>query len=543
MNATTGLGRRHFLAGAGAVLGAGMVRQAAAFQGLGPQGGVNAIPVPSRAHGRPMNLILYFTDECRADALACYGNPVTRTPNFDRLAREGALFRNCHAQNPVCAQSRCSLLTGWPTSVRGHRSLFYLLRRDEPNMFRYLKNAGYDVFFFGKNDALTPDSFTDSVTEWKDLMPAGAGASFAAAMRGSRPAGPTTMLFPGGGDRRKQPDYLMVQEAIRILERREADRPFCIFLPLLQPHPPYMAPQGFDDLYKPGDLPALVPPGLPGKPNFHQAIRERFGLANVDDATFRKVRAAYYGQVSYSDWVLGELMEAMARTGRDRDTALIVSSDHGDYAGDYGLIEKWPSGLESCLTHVPLIARVPGGKPGVDSPGMVELYDVMATFLELGNTRTTHTNFARSLLPQINGAAPDMTRAAFSEGGYNVYEPQAFEPRLGGIYGPKTELQNDRPETITRSASVKTQRYSYIARPVGQSELYDREADPMETRNLIASRAHAKVRAELQQRLLNWYIDTTGVPEENRDARDMPPFVRNPAFPDAAAQATQLLNN
>ena len=247
--------------------------------------------------------------------------------------------------------------------------------------------------------------------------------------------------------------------------------------------------------------------------------------------------------MSYSDWVLGELMEAMARTGRDRDTALIVSSDHGDYAGDYGLIEKWPSGLESCLTHVPLIARVPGGKPGVDSPGMVELYDVMATFLELGNTRTTHTNFARSLLPQINGAAPDMTRAAFSEGGYNVYEPQAFEPRLGGIYGPKTELQNDRPETITRSASVKTQRYSYIARPVGQSELYDREADPMETRNLIASRAHAKVRAELQQRLLNWYIDTTGVPEENRDARDMPPFVRNPAFPDAAAQATQLLNN
>lgn len=105
---------------------------------------------------------------CRADALACYGNPVTKTPNLDLLAWQGTIFRNCHVQNPVCAQSRCSMLTGWPTSVRGHRSLYYLLRKTEPNMFRYLKNAGYDVFFFGKNDALTPDSVADSVTEWED---------------------------------------------------------------------------------------------------------------------------------------------------------------------------------------------------------------------------------------------------------------------------------------------------------------------------------------------------------------------------------------
>lgn len=538
--AMKGFDRRHFLAGAGTLVGAGLMAPAQALPGSGPQGSANAIPIPRRENGRPMNLILYFMDECRADALACYGNPVTRTPNLDRLAHEGALFRNCHVQNPVCAQSRCSLLTGWPTSVRGHRSLYYLLRRNEPNMFRYLKNVGYDVFFFGKNDALTPDSFADSVTEWKDIMPAGGGFG---GLRGAKLPGPTTMLFPGGGDRRKQPDYLMVQEAIRVLERREADRPFCIFLPLFQPHPPYMAPEGFDGLYKPESLPVLVPPGLPGKPNFHQAIRDHYGLAGVDDAILRKVRATYYGQVSFSDWVLGELMEAMSRTGRDRDTALVVSSDHGDYAGDYGLIEKWPSGLESCLTNVPLIARVPGGKAGVDDHGMVELYDIMATFLELGNTRATHTNFARSLLPQIQGGPSDMKRAAFSEGGYNIYEPQAFEPKLGGLYAAKTDLQNDRPETITRCASVKTQRYSYVARPAGRSELYDRQADPMETRNLIDSRSHAGARAEMETRLLNWYIDTSGVPEEYRDARDMPPYVHNADFPDAQQRMRQLLDN
>ncbi|WP_395407389.1 sulfatase-like hydrolase/transferase [Pseudoduganella sp. UC29_106] len=100
------------------------------------------------ASGRP-NMILYFPDEMRADTLGCYGNPTVQTPNFDRLAREGARFENCHAQHPVCGASRCSMLTGWPTSVHGHRSLYYFLRPDEPNMFRYLKRAGYDVLLAG----------------------------------------------------------------------------------------------------------------------------------------------------------------------------------------------------------------------------------------------------------------------------------------------------------------------------------------------------------------------------------------------------------
>lgn len=295
-------------------------------------------------------------------------------------------------------------------------------------------------------------------------------------------------------------------------------------------------------MYAPGDLAALAPPGLSKKPDFHAAIREKFGLTHVDDATLRKVRATYYGQVSYSDWLLGELMEAIERTGHANDTALIASSDHGDYAGDYGLIEKWPSGLESNLTHVPLIARVPGGKAGGVAPDMVELFDIMPTFLELGGTRATHTNFARSLMPQIRGGAGDPNRAAFSEGGYNVYEPQAFEPRETGLYGAKTNLQNDRPETIERAASIKTQQYTYISRPGGQSELYDRAKDPLETDNLIDNTDHARVRADLQGRLLNWYIDTSGVPAQGRDARDMPEFIPDEPFADKEAKAMELLD-
>lgn len=517
------LSRRRLLGMAGlSVLGAGMMQSAAFAQ------------VPG--YGSRPNLILFFPDEMRADALACYGNPVTRTPNFDRLASEGARFENCHVQYPVCGASRCSLLTGWPTSVHGHRSLYYYLRPDEPNMFRYLKQAGYDVFWFGKNDALAQQSFPDSVTEWRDAAGVNAG------VRGRPSNGPTTMLFPGGGDRRQTGDYRLLQFAIQVLERKEADRPFCIFLPLTEPHPPYTVPADFDTLYKPGDLPALVPPDLPKKPIFFQAMREKYGLKNVSDAELRKVRATYYGQVSYSDWLLGELMEALERTGHAKDTALIASSDHGDYAGDYGLIEKWPSGLESCLTHVPLIARTPGGTAGHVGREMNELYDIMATFLDLAGTRATHTHFARSLLPQLHGAAGDPKRAAFTEGGYNIYEPQAFEPEAGGLYAPKTELQNERPETITRCASIKTPRYTFIARPAGQSELYDRQSDAGETRNLIDSKAHEGVREELQLRLVNWYIDTSGVPASDKDPRDLPPYYPTPRQTAAPGERERLLD-
>jgi choline-sulfatase len=69
------------------------------------------------------------------------------------------------------------------------------------------------------------------------------------------------------------------------------------------------------------------------------------------------------------------------KTGHASDTALFVTSDHGDYAGNYGLVEKWPSGLEDCLTRVPMIGRVPGAKQGVVGTDMVEMYDVMQTFL------------------------------------------------------------------------------------------------------------------------------------------------------------------
>merc|ERR1719326_570287 len=104
----------------------------------------------------------------------------------------------------------------------------------------------------------------------------------------------------------------------------------------------------------------------------------------------QQVRASYLSGVSYSDHLFGELMKELDSTALAENTAVFVWSDHGDYAGDYGLVEKWPSGMEDVLTRVPLIARVPGvtnTSQGVKRDEPTQLLDVMKTVLNLANVQ------------------------------------------------------------------------------------------------------------------------------------------------------------
>lgn len=470
------------------------------------------------------NMVLFMPDELRADALGCYGNSIVQTPNFDRVAAEGTLFSNCHVQFPVCTQSRCSIMTGWPANARGHRSLYYPLQGNEPNMFRYLREAGYDTYWFGKNDLLTPDAFADSVTCWSDVP-----ATYSHYRPAPTPEAPdaTTFLYqPLPDDPRLTWDYSLVAKAIDVLKQSEHERPFCIFLPIFQPHPPYAAPRSFHEMYALSDIPPLVPPGLAGRPGFHDALRAEYGLADVSEETLRKIRAIYLGQVSYTDWLLGELLDGMERSGRNSDTALFILSDHGDYTGDYGLVEKWPNGLEDALTHIPLIARVPGGARAHRVDAMVEAYDIMPTCLELAGTQARHTHFAQSLLPELAGGEGDSQRAAFTSGGHNPDETQAFDKMddVPQVYRPKARLMNTAPRFLARAESIRTRQYKLILRPRGVSELYDCIEDPQLRYNRFDDPALAEVQDELDDRLTDHLIETSGVTPLKRDPRGMPPF-------------------
>ena len=471
---------------------------------------------------KPLNFIFFQPDEMRAESLACYGHPVIKTPNYDRLAAEGVRFDQCHVQNAQCTPSRVSMMTGLYPHCAGHRSMWHLIRPHEPHLFKYLYEAGYDIHWYGKNDLLARDSLSciKEYYEHKDDK------------RKNRWQSGDKEFYsfdfePLNCEREEVADYVKVKSGIDFLNnRRDDDNPFFLFLPLLQPHPGYTTHRDFYDMYDPGDIPDLRPAGLDKKPDFYALIRKYRRLDELSEDFFRKLNAVYLGMISYTDWLLGELMTVMEEKGLFDNTVLIVSSDHGDWAGDYGLVEKWPSDYSDALTRVPLLVKAPGNKAGHVVEGPVEMFDLMPSVLELAGLSPTHTHFARSFVPQLRGEAEDKDRLVFAEGGYETQEPHAFEgrwdwrkPNKDGIYFPKGKLQQEVPESVCRTTMIRRLNHKLIRRTAGQDELYDLKNDPRELENLIDDPGMQETKLDLERSMLDWFMRTSDTVPVGGDPR------------------------
>jgi len=479
-----------------------------------------------------MNFIIFQPDELRAESVGCYGHPLAPTPNIDALASQGTRFDQCHVQHSVCTPSRCSMMTGWYPHVRGHRTLWHLLRPDEPNMLKYLKQAGYNVLMYGKNDLLAQESFADSVTEAKSH---GGGKFGKNPYAVDDPRYYSFLFAPYDGPLEEHGDYANVHAAIDFL-RTKPTEPFCLFLPLTFPHCPYSAPQPWHDLIDPDDLPPLRPADLPNRPEFHALIRQYRHIDQLSPAEqeklLRKIQAVYLGMTGFIDHLLGELLAALDESGLADSTTVTFTSDHGDYAGDYGLVEKWPSAAEDVITRVPLIVRTPGGKAGHVVAEPVELFDLMATTLEQAGVASEHSHFARSYTEQLQGAAGDANRVAITEGGYARHEAHCFEGRpdrdifardAANIYYPKGQQQQDHPDSVGRVVAMRTQTHRFVYRPTGQCELYNLATDPQELYNLYDNSEHATehttVQRELEEKLMKWLVQTSDVTPFATDPR------------------------
>ncbi len=474
------------------------------------------------------NILYINPDQMRADALACYGHPVAKTPNFDRLAAMGVRYEQCHVQHTVCTPSRCSFMTGWYPHVRGHRTLWHPLQKDEPNTLKYLKQAGYDVHWIGKNDLLAEDAFADSVTavhqwHWPSQWPSNPFAF-------GEPGYYSFLMTATPGETMDGSCYHRAANLIR--EKQSSERPWMIFLPTLYPHCPFTCPEPWYSLYDPDSLPDFRPADLAGKPAFHRLIRQYRRLDAMDPAVLRKIAAVYLGMISYQDHLLGELLDTLGATGQLANTAIFLFSDHGEWAGDYGLVEKWSSALDDCLTRIPMIVKTPGCKAGHAVREPIECFDIVPTTLELAGVELRHTQFGRSMLPTQHGGAGDPDRAVFAEAGYGHHEPHCFEAVPGGFqdigdnpkgnYYPKGRQQQDHPHSVTRCTMIRTATHKLVRRPDDVSELYDLLNDPAETVNQCDAPAYAAVQAGLERRLLDWYIRTSDVTPFARQNRNHP---------------------
>ena len=361
------------------------------------------------------NFILFQPDELRAESLGCYGHPTSITPNYDRFARQATRFEQAHTSHTVCSQSRAAFMTGWPTHVHGHRTLSYLLHGSEPNLLKTLKRAGYTVVWWGKNDLLARDAWEESVTQRPIKRGDDNGRNPFAT---DDPRYKTMLRDPPTGGLNGSRDYARVAAAVTWLRTR-AVQPFVLFLPLEKPHPPYSCPEPFHSSVSAETLSPLRPraPRHGREPDYRELIRRYRSLGSVSDAFLRELHAVYLGCVSFSDFLFGLVLRAVDDSpALKASTSVLVFSDHGDYAGDYGLVEKWPSGLEDVLTRVPLLVRTPGGSAGVVSEP-IQLFDIVPTLLELAGVPAEHVHFGSSFLPQLHGAPAEVGRAVFAEGG------------------------------------------------------------------------------------------------------------------------------
>jgi arylsulfatase A-like enzyme len=488
----------------------------------------------------PPHILIFNPDQWRGDVLGYLDNLAAVTPNLDQLVETDAVaFGSAFCQNPVCTPSRCSFMTGWYPHVRGHRTMFHMLRQDEPVLLKTLKENGYFVWWGGKNDLVPAQRGYDDYCHVKyqpSHQPRYRDLHSDHSWRGAPDSDTFYSFYRGRLDRQPDDedphfldgDWANVLGAVQQIKNRPDERPLCIYLPLGYPHPPYAVEEPYysqiDRLALPGRTPAA---DWDLKPAILSGIAERQHLQSWSEARWTELRATYYGMCARVDDQFGMVIQALKDAGIYDDTAIFFFADHGDFTGDYGLVEKTQNTFEDCLTRVPFLIKPPvnvPNRPGVRQ-ALVELIDFPATVEDLCGLDRGYTHFGRSLLPLIAGTTEAHRDAVFCEGGRLPGERQAMELESldnqvpTGLYWPRLSLQADDGPAHGKATMCRTSRYKYVRRLLETDELYDLEADPQELHNRIHDPALGGVLHELQDRMLSFYQETCDVVPFDTDRR------------------------
>lgn len=454
-------------------------------------------------------------DQLRAD---CVGSPFVHTPNLDALAARGVHFENAFSQHSVCSPSRASIFTGWYPHVTGHRTLTHLLKPWEPNLLRLLRDAGYHVAWAGqRGDTFAPGMTEASTDEWGFRVRPEGGFhdspyppehKYARAFyHGRRDVEGVALDF----------DEASVRTAESMLDDRMPE-PWCLFVALVFPHPPFEVEEPWFSMHARSEVPLPVDCDLVRKPAFMREIRRQYDTDRLDADDWREIVATYYGMISRVDDQLGRVLAAVERAGAASRTVTCFFTDHGEYLGDYRLIEKWPSGQDDCLLRNPLLIAAPEGRGGATCAALVEMVDLMPTLLELAETEARHTHFGRSLLPLLSDPGAAHRDAAFAEGGFTAAEGHLLE-RADFPYDLKASIQHQDPVFAGKAVSMRTRDWTYVHRLYEGDELYDRVADPREQRNRSGDPELDTIERELRDRLLDWMLGTCDVIPWDADPR------------------------
>lgn len=400
------------------------------------------------------NILFILVDDLRWDALGCTGHPFSRTPNIDRLAQEGALFRNTFVTTPLCSPARASFLTGQYVRTNG-------IRGNGPNgprshelitFPRRLHDAGYETAYVGKWHMGNDDTRRPGFDRWVSFKGQGAHVD------------PELNI---DGDVKKHPGYmtdLLTDHSVEFLKQPRT-KPFCLYLGYKAVHGPFVPAPRHKDLYS--DAPIVRSPNAQdtneGKPAL---IRPLPGMRTPGPGTGSGdalIRNQFRMLVAIDEGV-GRILDALRESRQADNTLVIFTSDNGYFWGEHGLGDKrWP--YEESI-RVPLLARWPGRIPAGTRVEALSLnVDIAPTALDAAGLSAAKEMHGRSLLPLL-ASQP-------AAGRKTVLLEYFAEPRFARA--PTWE-------------AVRSERWKYIRYPdlAGMDELYDLKTDPGEMKNRAA---------------------------------------------------------
>jgi arylsulfatase A-like enzyme len=452
--------------------------------------------------GRP-NVLVLATDQQRADTLGCYGGfgaQVCRTPNLDRLAVGGVLFRNAYTAVPLCSPARASLLTGlWPThhgmlfNSSGGESFYHRGRisDDVDVLGRIFRDAGYHTSYFGKSHVGRDDDmqrlgFDEGLPLNYAQAPRRALYPKTDVIQRRWLVDPTIYSGITTADGEDIVEIWYCRRAQEWLRRHASERrnqPFFCVVSTPGPHWPCVVPERYAALYdwREVPLPGNYHDTLAGKPSAHRICRDEAGESGtVTEEEWRKTLARYYALITLIDDAFGETLGVLDEIGEANRTIVVYLSDHGDIMGAHRLFDKGPYMYEETV-RIPLILRWPQGMPAgrVVEP-FASIIDVFPTLAEAAGLGLPRPIDGRSLWPLIHGHTPD------------DWPDDAYSQFFG--HAPERGLYDVR--------MLRTARHKLVYYPHDMDELYDEQMDPDELHNVVDEPAYRSLREELQERLL-----------------------------------------
>jgi iduronate 2-sulfatase len=427
---------------------------------------------------KKLNVLMICVDDLKP-ILGCYGDPIAKTPNLDRLAAHGLRFHGAYCNQAVCSPSRNSLMTGLRPQTLGIYDLPTHFRHAAPDavtVAQHFKNHGYETQSLGKifhvGHGNIDDQASWSIPSWKPKAPTyhlEASTSLPAKPRGNGPKGVATESADVS-----DAAYGEGQLAEELIVRLKAasskpEKSFFIAGGFIRPHLPFVAPKRYWDLYNSAMLPmpkSNKPPVDAPKyaPQFGGELRAYSDMPNEGDIPPEQVRAlihGYYAATSYMDAQVGKVLDAMDSLKLWETTIVLLWGDHGWHLGDHGMWCKHTNYEQA--TRIPFLIAVPLGVSGTATKSLIETVDIYPTLCELAG------------LPIPTG----LDGQSFSK---VIKDPYAITREAITHVYPRNELLG---------RAIRNDRYRLVewkkpgADPsTAEFELYDYDRDPEESKNV-----------------------------------------------------------